>query len=98
MKKILSEMTFAEIRASIEGFLAGVQITLAKSRYAGASVGAQSYNGLFMVKYNDGELSQRFDYKTAMGYAEIFGGRVVHAKSQKVCWVSPSAKLNAGNT
>lgn len=33
--------------------------------------------GKFRVKYPDGKISQKFSYKTAKNYSEIFGGKVI---------------------
>ena len=39
--------------------------------------------GKFHVMYDDGKKSQNFDYSTAKGYAEIFGGKVYHSETNK---------------
>lgn len=33
--------------------------------------------GKFLVKYPDGKFSQKFDFRTAKDYSEIFGGEVL---------------------
>jgi hypothetical protein len=89
MKKFLTEMSFADLAELMKKGIDHAQIALAKFRNAGSSVGAQNYGGLFLVRYKSGDLSQRFDYKVAKDYAEIFNGQVIHARSGKVCWTCP---------
>lgn len=38
----------------------------------------QATFGRFYVRYPDGKRSQRFYYRTARQYAELYGGRIVH--------------------
>ncbi|HCH7782777.1 TPA: hypothetical protein NNM78_002216 [Pseudomonas aeruginosa] len=44
----------------------------------------ESTAGRFSVRYSNGQHSRPLYYKTACGYAELFGGRVVHRATGRV--------------
>ena len=72
--------------ASLKNVLDWLQIQIDKLHTVHGIVNSHKMEGRFFVIYQDGLQSQPFDYETAIGYRNIYGGAVFHKKTGKKCY------------